>query len=189
MTLPNLSATHAPPMFKLRFPPAEIPQWAGRYSYAGEDRLMDRLAAPARHRGYLRRSEFLALCRWKTPRTTKRCASNTAQQVRDATQLALGTGDERAKIGILRLLAGVGWPTASVLLHFCDRRPYPVLDFRALWSLSAEQPSSYNFDFWWAYTTFTRALADSTGQTMRIVDRALWQYSKEHQRARRITSA
>ncbi len=174
---------------KLRFSPTDIPHWAGRYSYAGEDRLMDRLAPAARDRGYLRRNEFLALCRWKTPRTIRRCASNSTQQVRDATQLAFGTSDERAKIGILRLLSGVDWPTASVLLHFCDRQPYPVLDFRALWSLSTEQPSSYSFDFWWAYTTFTRELAESTGHAMRIVDRALWQYSKEHQPTRRLTSA
>ena len=150
---------------------------------------MDKLAPAARDRGYLRRTEFLALCRWKTPRTIKRCASNSTQQIRDATQLAFSTRDERAKIGILRLLAGVDWPTASVLLHFCDRQPYPVLDFRALWSLGSQQPSSYTFDFWWAYTTFTRQLAESTGHTMRIVDRALWQYSKEHQPARRLTSA
>jgi hypothetical protein len=176
-------------MFKLRFPSTEIPHWAERYSYTGEDRLMDRLAPATRDRGYLRRNEFLALCRWKTPRTIRRCASNSTQQIRDATQLAFATSDERAKIGILRLLAGVDWPTASVLLHFCDRQPYPVLDFRALWSLGTEPPSSYSFAFWWAYTTFTRRLAESTGHTMRTIDRALWQYSKERQPARRLSSA
>ena len=142
---------------------------------------MDEVGAAVRDRGYLRRREFLALCRWKTPRTIKRCSSNTTELIRDATQLAFGTSDERAKIGILRLLAGIDWPTASVLLHFCDRQPYPVLDFRALWSLGSERPSRYTFDFWWAYTMFTRQLAESTGHTMRTVDRALWQYSKQHQ--------
>ena len=170
-----------PAIFKLRFPATEIPHWAERYAYTGEDRSMDEVGAAVRDRGYLRRSEFLALCRWKTPRTIKRCSSNATQQIRDATQLAFGTSDERAKIGILRLLAGVDWPTASVLLHFCDRQPYPVLDFHALWSLGSERPSRYTFDFWWAYTMFTRQLAESTGHTMRTVDRALWQYSKQHQ--------
>ena len=176
-------------MFKLRFPSTEIPHWASRYSFPGEDALAERVATAARDRGYLTRPEFLGLCKWKTPRTAKRCALNSSQQIRDATQLSFGTADERAKIGILRLLDGVDWPTASVLLHFCDRQPYPVLDFRALWSLGISNPPSYTFDFWWAYTIFTRQLADSSAQSVRIVDRALWQYSKEHQPARRLTSA
>src|SRR5437773_881772 len=87
-------------------------------------------------------------------------------------------------------LDGVDWPTASVLLHFCDRQPYPVLDFRALWSLGISHPPTYTFEFWWAYASFTRQLAASSGESMRTVDRALWQYSKEHQPARgRLTSA
>jgi len=176
-------------MFKLRFPLNEIPHWASRYSFQGEDDLADRVAPVARSRGYLRRPEFLALCRWKTPRTARQCASNSAQQIREATQLSFGTSDERVKIGILRLLTGVEWPTASVLLHFCDRQPYPVLDFRALWSLSISSTPTYTFEFWWAYATFTRQLADSAGESMRTVDRALWQYSKECQPARRLRGA
>src|SRR5216117_286493 len=108
-------------MFQLRFPPSEIAHWAQRYSYAEEDGRVERAGSAARERGYLRRSEFLALCRWKTPRTAKQCASNSPQRIREASELAFGTADERVKIGVLRLLAGVEWPTASVLLHFCDQ--------------------------------------------------------------------
>ncbi len=36
---------------------------------------------------------------------------------------------------VLRFLDGVEWPTASTILHFCGARPYPILDYRALWSL------------------------------------------------------
>jgi len=86
-------------------------------------------------------------------------------------------------------LDGVDWPTASVLLHFCDRQPYPVLDFRALWSLRISTPPTYTFEFWWAYVICTRQLADAAGESMRTVDRALWQYSKERQPARRLTGA
>src|SRR6266576_926538 len=164
-------------MFGLRFPLAEIPHWASRYSYPGEDRLAERVAPAVRARGYLTRAEFLALCKWKTPRTAKRCALNSSQQIRDATHLSFGTADERVKIGILRLLDGVDWPTASVLL-----------DFRALWSLAIATPPKYTFEFWWAYVTFTRQLIDSSGEAMRTVDRALWQYSKERQRQRRWDS-
>ena len=169
-------------MFKLRFPSDRIPYWASRYSYPGESRIVDELGPEARARGYLTRHEFLVLCRWKTPRSQPRCARNPATRIRDATMIALATEDERAKIGILRLLEGVEWPTASVILHFCDRRPYPILDYRALWSLGYRKPPTYTFDFWWAYTSFTRALARSTGYSMRDIDRALWQYSKENQK-------
>lgn len=60
---------------------------------------------------------------------------------------------------------------------------YPILDFRALWSLGqTNTPSSYTFDFWWAYVEHARGLADEAGLRMRTLDRALWQYSKERQR-------
>lgn len=168
-------------MFRLRFPPAEIVRWAASFADP-HTTLVDGLSRGARARGVLTRKEFLALCRWKTPRTQPRCASNTAARIQEATRIALATDDERAKIYVLRTLAGVGWPTASVILHFCDTRPYPVLDYRALWSLGYSRPPVYTFEFWSAYTHFTRALAQSTGHDMRTVDRALWQYSKHHQR-------
>jgi hypothetical protein len=135
-----------------------------------------------RARGYLSRVEFLQLCHWKSPRARRRYASNTAAEIREATVIALASSDERAKIYILRTLAGVAWPTASVILHFCDRRPYPILDYRALWSVGCARPPVYTFDFWWAYTEFVRQLARSTRHDMRTLDRALWQFSKEHQR-------
>jgi hypothetical protein len=171
--------------FRLRFPASEIGLWAERFP-VDVDQAVERLAPGIRKRGYLRRSEFLSLCAWKTPRTARRCASNSSALIIDATRLALRTGDERAKIGILRLLAGVDWPTASVLLHFSDRRPYPILDTRALWSLGVVVNGRYDFDFWRRYTLFLRGLARSTGYSMRTVDRALWQYSKERQRTRRF---
>src|SRR5207245_10901558 len=123
-------------MFKIRFPPTEIAHWAARYAFPGEDALVERVTPAARDRGYLKRREFLDLCRWKTPRTAKRCALNSSQQIRDATQISFNTSDERAKIGILRFLAGVDWQTASVLIHFRDGQPYLVLNFLALWSLA-----------------------------------------------------
>lgn len=168
--------------FKLRFPPGQITRWATGYEYPDEDRLVAELVPRVRARGHLERTEFLRLCRWKSPRSQPRCATNSAASIREATRIALASADEQAKIYILRSLAGVGWPTASVILHFCDRRPYPILDYRALWSLGFDRPPSYTFAFWWAYTEFTRKLARSTRQDMRTLDRALWQFSKAHQK-------
>ncbi len=40
------------------------------------------------------------------------------------------------------MLDGVSWLIASVILHFCHSDPYPIIDFRSLWSVSLEVPSS-----------------------------------------------
>ena len=83
---------------------------------------------------------------------------------------------------LLRLLSGVEWPTASTLLHFCDSRPYPILDFRALWSLGYSKPPRYTMLFWLEYLEFTRLLSARLAVPIRTIDRALWQYSKNKQR-------
>jgi hypothetical protein len=102
--------------------------------------------------------------------------------VREVTRIALETTIEKLKVRVLLLLAGVSWPTASVILHFCDRGRYPILDFRALWSVGVARAPSYTFSLWWEYTCFVRNISDRTGLPMRTIDRALWQYSKERQR-------
>ena len=59
---------------------------------------------------------------------------------------------------------------------------YPILDFRALWSVTLEVPKQYGFSFWWPYVEYCRRdLVSSSDVRMRILDRALWQYSKENQ--------
>ena len=168
-------------MFRLRFPEREIEYWASRYSYTGEEEIENRVAPAARKRGYLTRQEFLQLCRWKTPRSAQRCALNDEDFVREVTEASLRSRNEEFKIRVLGVLRGVAWPTASVILHWCDRGQYPILDYRALWSLSLEVPSPYNFPFWSRYCAYVRELAARTGLSMRAVDRALWQYSKEKQ--------
>lgn len=39
------------------------------------------------------------------------------------TRVALSTPSERLRIEVLTLLDGVGWPTASVLLHLTPQAP------------------------------------------------------------------
>jgi len=106
---------------------------------------------------------------------------NDEDFVRAVTEASLRSKNEEFKIRVLGVLRGVAWPTASVLLHWCDRGQYPILDYRALWSLSLEVPSQYDFPFWSRYCSYVRELAARTGLSMRVLDRALWQYSKEKQ--------
>jgi hypothetical protein len=98
--------------------------------------------------------------------------------VKEVTGAALRSKNERFKIEVLRLLDGVDWPTASVILHFCDRGQYPIVDVRALWSLGVTTPPAIDFPVWMEYTQFLRGVSADAGVSMRTLDRALWQYSK-----------
>ncbi len=168
--------------FKLQFDRKGIPYWSGRYPVADDDRIENVIAPQVKERGYFSKPEFLELCCWKTPRSKPLVESNPEGFIQEITRTALSTPDERLRIEVLTLLTGVNWPTASVLLHFGHSDSYPILDYRALWSLGLGAPQiSYTFDFWWAYTKFCRELADLANVTLRVLDRALWQYSKDNQ--------
>lgn len=168
-------------MFELQFDKSEISFWAKRYKYPGEDGV-ESSARENKTRGYLTRPEFLALCKWKTERSKSRVAKNPESLILEATRVALTAKHEQLHIYPLLALHGVSWPTASVILHFWHSDPYPILDFRALWSLGhAKPPAAYNFDFWWQYTQFCRTLAQECDVSMRVLDRALWQYSSARQ--------
>ncbi len=172
-------------MFKLQFDREKIRCWAGEYSMLTplEKKIEAEIAPRVRERGYYTKEEFTDLCLWKTQRSQSLVKSNSTETIQECTRIALSTPDERLRIGVLTLLKGVGWPTASVLLHFGYDNLYPILDFRALWSLGLEKPpSQYNFDFWMAYTHYCRQMAADVNVSMRTLDRALWEYSKREQK-------
>jgi len=169
--------------FSLRFDVDQITFWAARFNNntSGDARLAKILAPEIRARGYLTKTDLIEFCRWKSPRTHKHVINNDEGFVHAVTEVALSTSNEQMRIGVLTLLHGVSWPTASTILHYCHPDPYPILDYRALWSLSVDAPNHCDFGLWWAYTQFCRELSDLSGESMRTVDRALWQFSKEHQ--------
>src|SRR5689334_22283574 len=106
---------------KLTFPAKQIQYWADRYQY-GDD-VIQEIAPEVRRRGFLTKEEFLAVCRWKSPRSQPRCQTHSPGFIREVTQVALSTSEERLRIEVLTLLDGVSWPTASVILHFFHRDP------------------------------------------------------------------
>jgi hypothetical protein len=167
--------------FRLRFDRSRIEDWASKYSYQGEEVIEEEIGPWAKANGYLSKEHFLSICHWKTPRSRPHCESNDAEFIRAVTTASFSTVNERFRIEVLTLLAGVEWPTASVILHFCIENRYPILDFRALWSLNVDVPATYGFELWWAYTQFCRNIAHESGVKMRTLDRALWQFSKENQ--------
>lgn len=168
---------------KLRFSASKLVSLVAQNTDTGHLRLQNQIGPASRKRGYLKRDEFLELCAWKSRRTKPLCASNAASYIEEVTAIALAATSEQVRIQVPTLLHGVNWPTASVILHFCSKDRYPILDFRALWSLSIDKPPRYTFDFWWEYTEFCRALAVTHSLTMRELDMALWEYSKKNQNA------
>ena len=96
-----------------------------------------------------------------------------------ATRRALAANDEASRIAALLELEGVGVPTASTLLYFAFPDDYPILDVRALESLGVKPRSQYPVRFWLEYLGACREIASGAGVSLRTLDKALWQYSKE----------
>lgn len=168
------------PAFRLRFRSARIPELAARFDAAGDEAILD-IGRAAQRAGFFTRDQFLQVAKWKTPRSQPRCQLNEEGFVRAVTHTALTTPSERLRIEVSTLLQGVDWPTASVLLHFGHKEPYPILDVRALWSAGLDRRPIYRFELWWAYVEFCRKIASEALVSMRTLDRALWQYSSERQ--------
>jgi hypothetical protein len=168
-----------------RFQLSDVPTIAARYSYPHELSVIA-LVPIVRRQGYLTSEQLFTLCRWKSPRSAGRVRRNSAAFVEEVTRFALSATDERARIESLTLLDAVEYPTASCILHWFHTDPYPIVDFRAIWSLQLLQTPPYSFDFWHSYFEDWRELLlqaqrVSAVVTPRLFDQALWQYSYEHQ--------
>ena len=89
------------------------------------------------------------------------CNENKDDFIREVTHIALTTKNEQLRIEVLRLLKGTDWPVASAILHWCHNDKYPILDFRALWSLGVDRNKVkvYDYDFWLGYTKYCRELS------------------------------
>ena len=169
--------------FTLRFDPSEILALASRFDDAETDAAFEReVILPARNQGFLTAPQLVRLCEWKSPRIRPACASNEPALVEETTRIALAAQSERLRVGVLMLLQGVAYPMASVILHFVHEDPYPILDVRALWSVGVDAlpRGGHTFELWQAYTAYTRELAQAAGVSMRVLDRAPWQYAYEH---------
>lgn len=166
---------------QMKFPEADIASWASQYSYAREESELISLHETVQNQGFLTKEQLELLARWKSPRSAPLVKNNPADFVQEITGFALNAKDDRSRVESLTLLDGLGWPTASVVLHLFHTDKYPILDFRALWSIQTDVPQSYKFPFWWQYVQFCRNIAEKNCVKMRVLDRALWQYSKANQ--------
>lgn len=164
----------------------KIGYWESRYVLKqGDDGEIKGAVERGRSAGYFEKSDFLEICHWKSPRIVSRCQENSEDFIRAVTQAALISPCEEFRINAPTLLRGVGWRVSSVLLHFAHPEPYPIIDFRVFWSLGWDldaERDDYDFEFWWSYVQFSRKATVQHRVSMRGLDRALWQYSKENQK-------
>jgi hypothetical protein len=168
--------------FALRFSARLIPALAA--ANADDDRdafeAGRRIAAGSRDR-----ADLFAIFEWKTRgRGRSRPARNGDAEIADALGLAVAARTERAAIAVLTGLAGVEVPVASAVMTAIDPERFTILDFRALWSLGIER-ATYSVGFYLEYLAACRRIAAAAGTDLRTLDRALWQYSRDHQPAGR----
>lgn len=152
--------------------------------------LMARVGA-ARRRGFISRGEFLAMCRWKSPRALRHYRRNTAGRVREASRRALAARSERRRMEHLLALDGVSVPVASAILTLLDPRRYGVLDIRAWQMLYAMRgvvanPAGRSFSVgqWLRYLTTLRLHARRLGASARAVEYTLFLCHRKRQRGR-----
>jgi hypothetical protein len=172
----------------MRIPRRRIRAYIRRYSlYSYDEKTEAQLKSATQERFRsgkrdLTKRLFLGIAAWKTPRQKRKYETNTSSLISDVTGISFQVGrTEKVRIEVLLVLGGVGYPVASTLLHFAFPDRYPILDFRAVWSLGMEQPSFYTFEFWWEFVERMRWESNKLGLTIRELDKALWAYSKENQ--------
>jgi hypothetical protein len=162
---------------------AEIEALAARFGYGEDDEQVAAAGRAARERGFYTKPELVLVCEWKTARSRSRVARNTETFVERITGAAFATGEEHERMAALCVLRGVDTPSASVLLYFAFPDRYPIIDWRALESLGRRDSPPYSIAYWLSYMDACRTLAAEAGVSMRVLDKALWQHSRERPRS------
>ena len=101
--------------------------------------LKDTVQARNSQGGYLHKDELYDLVYWKSSKSAHWINHNCESFVKEVTAEAFCLNDDWEKLkkltGSYRGLKGVGVPVASAILHFYDRKKYPIVDKHALCTL------------------------------------------------------
>ena len=171
------------PYFEFREPdltPEQAKALAAKYlEKGGEQEDRDASAAGDGLRTKLNVEDFRAIVKWKTRnRAFTRLEKNTDAEVLDALRLASSTECPRSAIAVLTGLNGVAVPVASAVMTILKPDSHTVIDFRALETLGYEGDYS-SINFYLRYLDYCMKLADRWDMSLRNLDRALWQWSKD----------
>ena len=142
----------------------------------------------ARRRGYLRKAELEAVCRWKSARAIAHIRANDHRRVRAATGAALATRSERGRMEALLQLQGVSVPMASAILTLIDPKRYGVIDIRVwqlLYAVGAvgenRRGLAFSLKNWLQFLAILRHHSARLGVAARDVERALFDAHRANQ--------
>jgi len=141
--------------------------------------------------GRFTRAEFLAMCRWKSPRSRRHYERNTGATIRRVSRAVLATRSERERMIRLIALPGVSVATASAILTLIDPRRYGVLDIRGwqlLFSIRSvagnERGRAFTVSQWEQYLERLRDHARALGVSARMIEYTLFHCHRKLQRGR-----
>jgi hypothetical protein len=172
------------PVFTIQFDPAEIQSLSQRYQYEEDTGALAAGARISQQKKYTR-NNLETIYKWKTRgRGISRIAANTDAEIADALRLAVAARTERSALAVLLGLVGIAIPVASAVLTVINPKRYTIIDVRALEALGAK-PRIITVGYYLAYLRFCCALALKQQVSLRVLDRALWQWSREQSGRRR----
>lgn len=156
-----------------------------------ETAALIRRLAHVKMAGRFTRAEFLAMCRWKSPRSRRHYERNTAATVRRVSAAVLATRSERRRMARLVELPGVSVATGSAILTLIDPRRYGVLDIRC-WQLLFRVRSvagnrrgrAFTVGQWEQYLERLREHARALGVSARSIEYTLFHCHRKLQRGR-----
>jgi hypothetical protein len=165
--------------FALQFDPFEISGLAARYGPEQDEEAFK--AGSCIAGGNYSRENLKVIVRWKSARKIAFIDDNTDSEIARALRFASDARTtERSAVETLDRLHGVGVPMASAILTTIHPDKYTVIDVRALESLGVLKYPSDSIDYYLSYLRKCRELAHKHHVDLRTLDRALWQWSKEH---------
>ncbi len=160
-----------------------IRYWASRYpnfECDKDDWIRDKIQSAYSDAGHLTFDDLRCLGIWKngSERGTRHFPKSERVIARETRKAY-----EAADIEILLNLGGLQYPMASSLMHFALPHKYPIIDRRALATLGMRPEEGkeiyINKQLWEEYRGFCLDRSKHYEVSLRMLDRALWQFDSE----------
>jgi hypothetical protein len=166
--------------FAMQVPPSELITLAERYGYGQDDDALN--AGKQIANGDYSVANLKIIVEWKSARIAGLIEKNSATDVAKSLRFATNKGtSEKSAMDTLCKLKGVGIPVASAILTMVYPEKYTIIDFRALEALGIKRGADEEtVDYYLEYLQTCRSIAGEHRIDLRTLDRALWQWSKEH---------
>lgn len=166
----------------------KIEEWAGKYNSDLEnaDDIKNEskiIAGIARESDHLSKDQLVDIVKWKTNERKVivwRAEQNDAEWIKEVTRNSFASKYQDKKIDYLDMLNGVDYAVGSAILHFVFPNEYPIIDFRALKTITGKLYHPYQYpQLWMPYCKFCRGITAKYGVDMRTLDKALWKFDEE----------